>query len=416
MKIIALQAENIKKLVAIEIKPDGNMVQITGKNGQGKTSVLDSIWWALAGTANIQSDPIRHGQAQARIRLDLGEIVVTRTFRQGKPSSITVENAEGSKFPTPQAMLDGLLGQLSFDPLAFARMSAKEQFNALRRFVPGVDFEAIDAANKADYSRRTELNRRAKEAKTLAESIVVAPGLPSNPINETSLVDDLQRAASHNADIEKRKNNRARFQMDIDAKRQEANNLQTIINMLLSEANALEEKIKAAGELPEPVDEKAVRQLVDEAKNINWQIGLREERAAHLEGAESLESEAKALTEKMQKRDQDKLAAIAAANLPVQGITFGDGIVLMNGVPFEQGSDAEQLRASIAIAMASNSKLRVVRVRDGSLLDEESMKILEEMASEKDIQVWIERVDSSGKIGFVLEDGHLKHDLTEEDA
>ena len=58
MKIVSLQAENIKKLVAVEIKPDGNMVQITGKNGHGKTSVLDAIWWALAGLSNVQAVPI----------------------------------------------------------------------------------------------------------------------------------------------------------------------------------------------------------------------------------------------------------------------------------------------------------------------------------------------------------------------
>ena len=125
MKIVALQAENIKKLIAIEIRPDGNLVQITGKNGHGKTSVLDSIWWALAGAKHIQSVPIREGEDKARIMLDLGEIIVTRTFKTSKkgevPSAISVENAEGAKFGTPQTMLDNLLGQLSFDPLAFSR-------------------------------------------------------------------------------------------------------------------------------------------------------------------------------------------------------------------------------------------------------------------------------------------------------
>jgi hypothetical protein len=33
MKIIKLKAENIKKLIAIEITPQGNVVKITGKNG-----------------------------------------------------------------------------------------------------------------------------------------------------------------------------------------------------------------------------------------------------------------------------------------------------------------------------------------------------------------------------------------------
>src|SRR4051794_36946621 len=118
MKIIELCAENVKRLKVVQIKPDGNLVEITGKNGQGKTSVLDAIWWALAGKANIQSAPIPKGEAEARIRLALGEIKVSRTFRQrdgAEPTTtIIVENADGARFPSPQALLDGLLGELAF--------------------------------------------------------------------------------------------------------------------------------------------------------------------------------------------------------------------------------------------------------------------------------------------------------------
>ncbi len=109
----------------------------------------------------------------------------------------------------------------------------------------------------------------------------------------------------------------------------------------------------------------------------------------------------------MAQRDAEKLAAIEKAKLPVESLTFGDGIVLLNGVPFDQGSDAEQLRASCALAMAGNPTLRVLRVRDGSLLDEDALALLAKMAEERDYQVWIERV-GSGNIGFVLEDGQLK--------
>jgi hypothetical protein len=80
----------------------------------------------------------------------------------------------------------------------------------------------------------------------------------------------------------------------------------------------------------------------------------------------------------------------------------------LNGHPFVQASDAEQLRASIAIAISMNPQIRVIRVRDGSLLDEDSIKLVAELAEANDCQVWLERVDSSGKIGFVLEDGHVK--------
>ena len=131
MKIISLSASNVKKLSAVEIVPKSNLVQITGKNGQGKSSILDSIWWALGGTKNIQSQPVRNGEEQAIIRLDLGSLVVTRKI--GKGESLTVENAEGARFQSPQSMLDALLGELTFDPLAFSKMKAADQANELRR-------------------------------------------------------------------------------------------------------------------------------------------------------------------------------------------------------------------------------------------------------------------------------------------
>jgi hypothetical protein len=81
---------------------------------------------------------------------------------------------------------------------------------------------------------------------------------------------------------------------------------------------------------------------------------------------------------------------------------------MLNGVPFDQASDAEQLRASVAIAMSAKPKLRVIRVRDGSLLDENGMKLLADMADEFDCQVWCEYVGTDSPTGFVLEDGHLK--------
>ena len=137
MKIIQLTAENVKRLVAVEIRPDGNMVQITGKNGAGKTSVLDSIWWALSGAKHIQTAPIRKGANQAKIKLDLGEIVVTRTFKREKEGDGFTTKLEvvGAVKGTPQGMLDSLLDALAFDPLAFARMDAKAQFRSEERRV-----------------------------------------------------------------------------------------------------------------------------------------------------------------------------------------------------------------------------------------------------------------------------------------
>jgi len=405
MKIVSLQAENVKRLVAVEIRPDGNMVEITGKNGQGKTSVLDSIWWALAGTSNIQSDPIRRGQEQAKIRLDLGEMVVTRTFRSrddGAPvtNSLTVENAEGARFTSPQSMLDGLLGSLTFDPLGFSRLQPRDQFNALKVFVPGINFDSLELENKSDFMKRTDINRRAKEARTRADAITVEAGL-MEPVDEQALVKKMGEAASHNTDIQTRIGRRIAATEQAAAKR-------ALIVKLTAEAEDLEKKIAEAPALPDLIDTDVLGSEIEAARKTNEQVRQRIQKQNAKAEAAKFETEAKALTDAMTARDKVKLDTIAAATLPVEGIGFGDGIVTLNGVPFDQGSDAEQLRASIAIAMALNPKLHVIRVRDGSLLDETSLELLRKMADEKDYQVWIERVDSSGKVGFVIEDGHVK--------
>jgi DNA repair exonuclease SbcCD ATPase subunit len=463
VKIITLTAENEKKLVAVEISPTGNLVEITGKNGQGKTSVLDCIWWALAGASHIQAAPIRKGANEARIRLDLGDIIVTRTFERKEDNEETtkvfVENADGARFPSPQRMLDALLGELSFDPLAFTRMDKREQFDVLRRFVPDFDFAAADAANKADYDRRTEINRQAKEARTLAAGILVPEGAPTERVDEAALVDELQRAGDHNAQIETRKAGReaaaekakdlrgradeteakreaavkaredahaqilADLQRQIEAltariaevKKSGADDIARVKTMMTDEAKAfrveaddLQTKLDSAPELPAPIDITAVRAQLDAAKGTNAIVAAADLRAQHVAKAEALEAQAAALTKAREDREAAKHAAISAAKLPVDGITFGDGEILLNGVPFDQASDAEQLRASIAIAMASNPKLRVIRVRDGSLLDTDALKLLADMADERDYQCWVERVSSDGKVGFVLEDGRLK--------
>jgi len=426
MKIISLQAENIKKLVAVEITPTGNMVQITGKNGAGKTSVLDSIWWALAGASHIQAAPIRTGASKAIIKLDLGEIKVTRTFSRknegGATTSISVENAEGAKFPSPQRMLDALLGELCFDPLAFARMAPKEQFDALKRFVPGVDFAAIENANRGDFDKRTELNRTAKDLHAAASLITVPTNTPEEPINESSLIAELEGAGAHNSDIEMRKGNRERIlgqaavllteteglRVRAGDLRRQAAQLDEQAASKESEAKALSEKISGAPPLAEPIDVSAVRQRIESARATNLNVNKMKERHAKMKRAEEIANEADALTARMEQRAANKQAAIEAAKMPATGIGFGDGIVLLNGLPFDQASDAEQLRTSVAIAIAANPKLRVIRIRDGSLLDDDAMQLLGEIADANDMQIWIERVDSSGTVGFVLEDGHLR--------
>jgi hypothetical protein len=92
--------------------------------------------------------------------------------------------------------------------------------------------------------------------------------------------------------------------------------------------------------------------------------------------------------------------------MPLPGLSFGNKEVLFDGLPLSQAGEAEQLRISVAIAMTANPKLRILRIKDGSLLDDKGMELLRTMATDSDYQIWIERVDTTGKVGIVMEDGN----------
>lgn len=416
MKIIELQAENVKRLRAVTITPEGNIVEISGRNGQGKSSVLDAIWWALSGTSNIQAKPIRKGQEEARISVDLGELKVIRTFRHREDGSHTtnliVENGEGARYQSPQRMLDGLLGALTFDPLAFTRMDGKAQLETLKRFVPGVDFAAIEKASKADFDRRTEVNRTIRTLRSQAISIEVPADTPAERIDDAALVAKIQEAGEHNTLVERRKANRETFIAETERMEARGADLRARAVALMDEA--VEAEAIAAGKrrqladaepLPEPIETHELRQRIADAGRINAAVAQREQRERIEAQVQTAEAEAAALTKAIEDRATQKREAIAKADLPVPGIGFGDDEILLNEVPFDQASSAEQLRASVAIAIAANPRLRVIRVQDGSLLDEDAMRILAEMAQAADYQVWIEVVQSGRSAAIVIEDG-----------
>jgi hypothetical protein len=143
-----------------------------------------------------------------------------------------------------------------------------------------------------------------------------------------------------------------------------------------------------------------------EATNRNVRA-LQEKKTALAELAEK-QSNAEALTKEIARLEKEKTDAVASAKFPVAGLGFDDNGVTFNGIPFSQSSAGEKLRVSVAVAMALSPKLRVIRITDGSLIDSKNMEILSGLAKENDFQLWIEKVDETGKIGIYIEDGEVK--------
>lgn len=419
LHIVSLTAENVKRIVAVSITPTGNLVEIAGKNGAGKTSILDSIWWALGGAGALQKAPIRKGQDKASIRLDLGEYVVTRKFDRVEgdefTTTLSVENADGGKLTKGQTLVSSFLGDLTMDPLEFLRKKPKDQFDTLKGYVEGVDIDAMDAANRADFEKRTDVNRRAKGKIAEADAIPIPATVPDTKIDEAAIVQEIASVGDFNAQIDLRADRRKQAENAAKAHRNRASVLHQQAAELVREAEAeeakaadLDTRLSEAPPLEDKKDADSLKAKLDEAKKTNAIVDQLARRKTLKAEAEALEAESDAITARIEARAKRKQDAIAAAKMPVDGISFADGAILLNGVPFDQASDAEQLRASVAIAMAGEPRLRVLRIREGSLLDEDGLKLVAEMAQAKGWQVWVERVDSSGSRGFVIEDGHVR--------
>jgi energy-coupling factor transporter ATP-binding protein EcfA2 len=428
LKIVGLLAENIKRITAVEINPDGSLVEITGKNGAGKSSVLDSISWAIEGAKHIQARPIRNGWTQAKIRLDLGEFEVTRRFRDvpdGEGGSriatdLEVHTANGTPVRRPQEMLNALLSALAFDPVAFMQAREDERFEIMKRFVPEVDFERYALDHARDFEERTHINRQARDLDAQARALPADMGATGEPIDEGALIAKLR-------DVNERTLNRERAATMIEQARrdcrrqsQEAEDFREEAARLIARAEKLEAEIikqveaadhqqarlDAAEPLPSTAD--IERELIA-ARAHNAKIVGRGERLKLLKRADEAKAKAAALTAQMERREAEKQKRIAEAAMPVPGIGFDGDRITLGGFPFDQASTAEQLRASVGLAMAQNPRLRVLLIREASLIDEDGMRLLADLARDKGFQIWTERVQASGVVPTILiQDGAIK--------
>jgi DNA repair exonuclease SbcCD ATPase subunit len=403
-KIVRLESTNYKRLKAVEIAPDpdGNLVIVAGKNGQGKTSILDSITAALGGVnGKTTPKPIREGEERAEIVLETEDLIVTRRFT-ASGSTLTVKSPDGAVYPKGQAKLDDLLGKLSLDPLAFTQLSDRDQLKTLLALVDlPFDPTQIEGERAALFTERTEVNRDLKQLTAQIE----AYDLPEDgPTEEVSVADLLDQHRAASAAISRAT---AAERVVVDLRGQ--------VDALLAQLNALRSKvvqaeveaIRLAEDAPAPEQLDFIQEQVANAEQTNTQArewkaynGILERKARVVEYANDL-------TAQIAEIDQRKADGLAAAKFPIEGLGFDESGVTYGGVPFKQASGAEQLRVSLAMAIALNPKLRVIRIADGSLLDSDNLALVEAVARENDFQVWIEMVGDAGGRGIVIEDGQV---------
>lgn len=424
MKIVQLAVNNVLAIKAITIRPDGETVTLGGENGAGKSSVLNSIAMALGGKRLIPEQPIHQGEDRGTIRLDLGDYVVERTFTAGG-DRIEVKSRDGAKYPKPQALLDSLYASIAFDPLQFATEKDSVKQSAMLRDLLGLDFADIDARKRHVFDRRADVNR---DIKSLTAQLAGMPArdnsAPAKPVSVEELAAQLEACMSEEAQQERV---RAVLAKSMDAVRSAERRVTAAadavaqIERQLAEARAKHASAVAALEQSQAdvatgeamvaalvaPDTAAARQALADVERVNAAVRANAARASIEARASALDATSKALSAELDAIEADRLARIAAAPFPVDGLGFAESGVTYRGLPFAQASSAEKLRVSVAVAVAMNPKLRVFLVRDGSLLSQKSLTQLHELAAEHDCQLWIEDARTTDPSAIIIEAGEV---------
>lgn len=464
-RLTELQIEDFKKISFVNIELHPGVTEISGPNGAGKSTSLDAIAVLFDGLKVAPAEPIRKGATLTRIRGRLGEMYVERVIQRAKggkgelTTKITLKPVEGKAYPSTQRQLYDLIGEHNLDAGDFLKLDARAKFDAFRAFVPGFDFDTAAKEDSGDYTRRTECNRQAKEARAAAGLIFVAPGTPADAVPVAELETELDAAHKKNLAESERKSRREAGELKVAELKASAANFESQIatdrdarasqrdlaiagideqiaalqrqritvaqqwleNMercaaefsekaaaALREADALQTRLDAGAAIAPPIDTDAIKKKIDAARVTNANVERAAQKKRHNNTAERYERESEELTASMAAREKAKRDAIAAAKLPVAGIEFGNGELLLDGLPFDQASTAQRLRVGVALAVARRPDLRLVWIRDASLLDDTTYAGLDPLSKEFDCDILLETVRPIGQNVVVLENGHVK--------
>jgi DNA repair exonuclease SbcCD ATPase subunit len=422
MPIIRLLVSNLLRVRAVEVNPDPSkpLVIVAGRNENGKSSVLNAITMAFSGK-NLPEKPIHDGETKGEVLVDIGDYQIIRRFN-AKGTTLEVRDREGAPVSAPQTKLDELFSRVTFDPLEFTRMQPADQVQTLKQIV-GLDFTALDQEYAAKYAKRTEVGRQQKAQKGKVDAITRDPSAPAEEVSVSSLAIDLQEANEVNQMNAIARNAAARLSQNVEVAE---HNLVTIDSQItelekqIEENRALRgkwestrqsyvaehEKAVANAAALEDIDTAPIVQQMRNAESINVKVRDNARWSEERKTLLALDQEYQALTDRLEAITAEKEKQMGSAQFPIDGLGFDDSGVTLNGNPWKQGSSAQQIKASLAIACSLNPKLPVMLIREGSLLDDQSLKLVEEFAAEKGAQVWLEQVSSDGEgCSVFVEDG-----------
>lgn len=423
VKISALELENVKRVRALSLEPttDGLTV-IGGRNGQGKTSVLDAIAWALGGNRKRPDRPTRDGSATpAQLRVTLTNGIVVE--RKGKNGALTVTDPEGKR--AGQALLDSFVEELAIDLPRFMAMSDRERADELLHVVGiGEELDRLDRALEGARSQRLAKGQEKRAKAKVAEEAAWYPDAPEEPVSAADLLAEQQAAQATNME-----NERLRAAADRAGREHErAVSALTEAERALAEATeradsarraarSAAEAARAAREIADACVDADTADLdarISEVDRVNEMVRANRERARLQAEADAAEAEYQRLNEDCEGLQAERVALLEGADMPLKGLSVEDGKLMYGGAPWGEMSGSEQLRVATAIVRRVKPECGFVLVDKLEQMDPATLADFGAWAEGQGLQVIGTRVATDETCSVIIEDGRAVSETNSE--
>lgn len=405
VKINELLIENVKRVKAVQFEPSADgLTIIGGRNGQGKTSVLDAIAWALGGNNYKPSVPERDGAlVPPNLHIELSNGLIVE--RKGKNSTLKVTDPNGNK--SGQQLLNEFVSTLALDLPKFINGSDKDKADSLLKILGIGDVLAqLDVKENQLYAQRTEVGRIADRKKKAADEMPMYPNVPKEPVSATELIKQQQEILARNGENERKRQDAARYEQILAEAQIAFDEAKAALQK--AEQDCLTAR-KSAEDLHDESTAELEKNLAEiEALNIKIRANSTKE-AAEIE-ANNLQQEYDGLTEQIESVREERSKLLDSAELPLPGLSVKDGKLIYNNMPWDGMSGSDQLKVATAIVRKLNPQCGFVLMDKLEQMDLETLQEFGAWLKQEGLQVIATRVSTGDECSIIIEDGMVKGD------
>ena len=412
IKINKLEIENVKRIKAVKIEPSRDGLTIVGgNNNQGKTSVLDSIAWALGGEKYCPSQAVREGSVippNLRIVMSNGLVVE----RKGKNSSLKVTDPEGNK--SGQQLLNEFVEQLALDLPRFMESSGKEKAQTLLRIIGvGEQLAGLEKKEKELFGQRRTIGQIADQKKTYY------PDAPSELVSPSELIRKQQEILARNGENQRKRACAEQYRQSVIFLKQEAEAMREQLARKEAELREAEDNLQTALKSAEGLLDESTAELeasIADIEEINRKVRANLDKEKAEDDAQQYLDQYATLTKQIEDARQAKTALLQTADLPLPELSVKDGELVYKGQLWDNMSGSDRLKVSTAIVRKLNPKCGFVLLDKLEQMDMQTLNEFGQWLRREGLQAIATRVSVGDECSIIIEDGYVKgQEYLEED-